>query len=139
MKAETPIADPTQRGIWIGWFAVILTWITGSVVACSLSETRRQLQEAAEHQIGAKLGSPYVNAGGQFEEVLAFEQVVPGGAAANAGIRNGDFFAPGESIARFLKAVNAPESNVAAVRIVPGGEGAVITERAERLVVLQLP
>ena len=101
--------------------------------------TQATLLPRVEPRIGAEIRGLYVLSGGNEREVMIFDAVRPGSAAAQAGITTGDIIVSEPSIGSLLTKLNSAPGESVTVEVVTGGKGPPINQRPRRLVTILLP
>lgn len=130
---------PSTRLVWRVWIAIVVLSVLIAYGGYTSMVSHMRLRGRVEQRIGAQIGSPYVKAGGDFREIIAFVHVQPEGTAANCGIGEADILVDRISIHGLCQRLDAPAGTEVVVNVIPGGDGLALSERPVRNVVIVLP
>lgn len=139
--APAPRTSARWRKILLALGAVGLAAAVCGILLAFVLEmwTQATLLPIVEDRIGARIHGPYVTLGNRDREVMVFSSVVPGGAAATAGVMNDDIVAERISFGDLCRRLTAPRGTSVTVVVVPGGNGPPIEQRPHRRVSITLP
>ena len=123
--------------------ASILSWIlVGGFVIRIMREAyyyQCVLGKPLERELGFEHGSPYIHSGDEFIEVMAFENIKPGGIFDLAGIKKGDIPIDDLSITEFFRMLENARGTEVTITVVSGGDGPPLEERPARKVTFKVP
>jgi hypothetical protein len=109
----------------------------GIYVSSEAEEYQVRLGKPLESDLGFAHGSPYIRIDGARQEVFTLHPT-PGGTLAAAGVRDGDI--PLDfGITGFYKHLYRNRGAEVTIRVVDGGDGPPVNQRAVRAIVFRVP